>query len=269
MAATCRRPDRLSGLARRLFAIWRAGGLSGDEARCPAPRSRTLSPRSRGPGAARHDPDREFGRRPGGRHPSPAAGIGPAHHRRALPAGESPAARAQGRDSSTGSRPCTATCMRLPMPQVLRELGLTPVSTPTRRAPPRSCREKDDRTKAAIASDAGRRDLRSARSCAITSRTRTTTRRASWSWREDADRPGAGSGPVVTSFVFRVRNMPAALYKALGGFATNGVNMTKLESYMIDGQFVGDAVLRRYRGTSGSDAGAPGVRGARASSAGK
>jgi prephenate dehydratase len=41
----------------------------------------------------------------------------------------------------------------------------------------------------------------------------------------------------VTSFVFRVRNIPAALYKALGGFATNGVNMTKLESYMIEGEF--------------------------------
>ena len=43
--------------------------------------------------------------------------------------------------------------------------------------------------------------------------------------------------PVITSFVFRVRNVPAALYKAMGGFATNGVNMTKLESYQIEGQF--------------------------------
>ena len=43
--------------------------------------------------------------------------------------------------------------------------------------------------------------------------------------------------PMVTSFVFRVRNIPAALYKALGGFATNGVNMSKLESYMVDGEF--------------------------------
>jgi prephenate dehydratase len=47
----------------------------------------------------------------------------------------------------------------------------------------------------------------------------------------------AESGPIVTSFVFRVRNIPAALYKALGGFATNGVNMSKLESYMVEGQF--------------------------------
>jgi len=44
--------------------------------------------------------------------------------------------------------------------------------------------------------------------------------------------PDAGSGNVMTSFVFRVRNIPAALYKAMGGFSTNGVNMTKLESYV-------------------------------------
>ena len=43
--------------------------------------------------------------------------------------------------------------------------------------------------------------------------------------------------PVITTFIFRVRNVPAALYKALGGFATNGVNMTKLESYQLEGQF--------------------------------
>lgn len=49
--------------------------------------------------------------------------------------------------------------------------------------------------------------------------------------------PAAGSGPCMTSFVFRVRNVPAALYKALGGFATNGVNMTKLESYIEGGGF--------------------------------
>lgn len=46
-----------------------------------------------------------------------------------------------------------------------------------------------------------------------------------------------GNGTVVTTFIFQVRNIPAALYKALGGFATNGVNMTKLESYMVDGNF--------------------------------
>ncbi len=51
---------------------------------------------------------------------------------------------------------------------------------------------------------------------------------------DDAD---AEDGPCMTSFVFRVRNLPAALYKALGGFATNGVNMTKLESYLEGGAF--------------------------------
>jgi prephenate dehydratase len=49
--------------------------------------------------------------------------------------------------------------------------------------------------------------------------------------------PPADADKVKTTFVFRVRNVPAALYKAMGGFATNGVNMTKLESYMLDGSF--------------------------------
>ncbi len=52
----------------------------------------------------------------------------------------------------------------------------------------------------------------------------------------EPERPAPGA-PCVTTFVFNVRNVPAALYKALGGFATNGVNMTKLESYMVGGQF--------------------------------
>lgn len=45
------------------------------------------------------------------------------------------------------------------------------------------------------------------------------------------------SDRMMTTFTFRVRNIPAALYKAMGGFATNGVNMTKLESYMVGGSF--------------------------------
>jgi len=53
----------------------------------------------------------------------------------------------------------------------------------------------------------------------------------------DLDLKRRGEGKMITSFVFRVRNIPAALYKAMGGFATNGVNMTKLESYMVDGVF--------------------------------
>jgi prephenate dehydratase len=53
----------------------------------------------------------------------------------------------------------------------------------------------------------------------------------------EADDAEPDEGPVVTTFIFRVRNVPAALYKALGGFATNGVNMTKLESYQLEGTF--------------------------------
>jgi prephenate dehydratase len=54
---------------------------------------------------------------------------------------------------------------------------------------------------------------------------------------KEADDAEPGRGDVVTTFVFRVRNVPAALYKAMGGFATNGVNMTKLESYQLEGSF--------------------------------
>ena len=52
-----------------------------------------------------------------------------------------------------------------------------------------------------------------------------------------ADHSRRGKGKMITTFTFRVRNIPAALYKAMGGFATNGVNMTKLESYMVGGSF--------------------------------
>jgi prephenate dehydratase len=56
------------------------------------------------------------------------------------------------------------------------------------------------------------------------------------------------NGPVVTSFIFNVRNLPASLYKALGGFATNGVNMTKLESYMVGGHFSATQFLAEVDG---------------------
>jgi len=62
-----------------------------------------------------------------------------------------------------------------------------------------------------------------------------TTRFLIMSRAPDLTRRGAHG--MMTSFVFRVRNIPAALYKAMGGFATNGVNMTKLESYMVGGAF--------------------------------
>ena len=53
----------------------------------------------------------------------------------------------------------------------------------------------------------------------------------------EAEPQDLGADDLITAFVFRVRNVPAALFKALGGFATNSVNMTKLESYMVEGQF--------------------------------
>ena len=63
-----------------------------------------------------------------------------------------------------------------------------------------------------------------------------------------AERSEDTEHPMVTSFVFNVRNLPAALYKALGGFATNGVNMTKLESYMVGGHFIATQFLAEVDG---------------------
>ena len=60
--------------------------------------------------------------------------------------------------------------------------------------------------------------------------------------RDRADAP-VDAPSVVTTFVFQVRSIPAALYKALGGFATNGINMTKLESYMVGGRFAATQFL--------------------------
>lgn len=54
---------------------------------------------------------------------------------------------------------------------------------------------------------------------------------------KEAEIPAQNNGEVITTFLFQVRNIPAALYKAMGGFATNGINMTKLESYQLGGEF--------------------------------
>jgi prephenate dehydratase len=96
--------------------------------------------------------------------------------------------------------------------------------------------EKGDPTAAAVASDlAGRIYGLASLKANIEDAAHNTTRFVIMA-REPVD-PGPEVEPVITSFVFRVRNVPAALYKALGGFATNGVNMTKLESYMLGGEF--------------------------------
>jgi prephenate dehydratase len=63
-----------------------------------------------------------------------------------------------------------------------------------------------------------------------------------------------GKHGMLTSFVFQVRNLPAALYKAMGGFATNGVNMTKLESYMVNGSFTATQFYADIEGHPGDAA---------------
>jgi prephenate dehydratase len=120
--------------------------------------------------------------------------------------------------------------------KVIREMGLKAVIEADTAGAARMLREDGDRTQAVIASKLaaeiyGLEVLRSDIEDAEHNTTRFLVLSAT---REDAP---PGNGPVVTSFVFRVRNVPAALYKALGGFATNGVNMTKLESYMLEGNF--------------------------------
>ncbi|MFW2851692.1 prephenate dehydratase [Sphingomonas sp. TX0543] len=64
-------------------------------------------------------------------------------------------------------------------------------------------------------------------------------------------RPSAGEGPWITTFIFEVKNIPAALYKAMGGFATNGVNMTKLESYQRAGSFAATEFFADVEGRPG------------------
>lgn len=119
---------------------------------------------------------------------------------------------------------------------VIRELGLTAVVAADTAGAAKELAANPDPTRAVIASALaaeiyGLETLRAN----IEDEDHNTTRFVILSANpRDAEPEDA---PVVTSFVFRVRNVPAALYKALGGFATNGVNITKLESYQIEGQF--------------------------------
>ena len=118
----------------------------------------------------------------------------------------------------------------------IRALGQTPIVEADTAGSARMVAGEGDLTKAAIASKLaaeiyGLRILKSG----IEDAAHNTTRFLLLA--EEPEVPLPGSGPVLTSFIFRVRNVPAALYKALGGFATNGVNMTKLESYQLEGSF--------------------------------
>ena len=120
--------------------------------------------------------------------------------------------------------------------KVIRELSIKPVVAADTAGAARELSQLRDHSKAAIATRLaaeiyGLKIIRED----IEDESHNTTRFVILSRTQQDAKPG--NGPVITSFVFRVRNVPAALYKAMGGFATNGVNMTKLESYMVDGSF--------------------------------
>jgi prephenate dehydratase len=125
---------------------------------------------------------------------------------------------------------------------VIRELGLRPVVSGDTAGAAREIADADDPTQAAIAPPlaADLYDLEILRPD-VEDEDHNTTRFVVLS---PEPRPAPNDGtPVVTTFVFNVRNLPAALYKALGGFATNGINMTKLESYMLGGHFTATQFL--------------------------
>jgi len=119
---------------------------------------------------------------------------------------------------------------------VIRALKLKPVTEADTAGAARHLRDTQDRTRAVIASTLAAEvyGLKIAKS-GIEDAKHNTTRFVVLAAKPEHAK--AKDGPVITTFVFRVRNVPAALYKALGGFATNGVNMTKLESYQLEGSF--------------------------------
>ena len=119
---------------------------------------------------------------------------------------------------------------------VIRQLKLKPVVAADTAGSAREVAEANDVTRAAIGSRLaaeiyGLNILKENVEDEANSTTRFIVLSREKSWAKP------GNGKTITTFVFRVRNLPAALYKTLGGFATNGVNMTKLESYMIGGNF--------------------------------
>jgi len=119
---------------------------------------------------------------------------------------------------------------------IIRKLKLKPLVAADTAGSAREVAERGDRTCAAIASRLAAQiyglDILAED---VEDESHSTTRFIVLS--RQAQHAPAGNGKTITTFVFRVRNLPAALYKALGGFATNGINMTKLESYMVEGNF--------------------------------
>ncbi len=119
---------------------------------------------------------------------------------------------------------------------IIRDLGVEPVVRADTAGAAADVAARGDKTQGAIASElAGALNGLVSLKANIEDAEHNTTRFLIMAGAPDI--PDPGSGPLMTSFVFRVRNVPAALYKALGGFATNGVNMTKLESYLVGGHF--------------------------------
>ncbi len=130
--------------------------------------------------------------------------------------------------------------------KVIRALKLKPVVAADTAGSARIVSESGDRSRAAIASELAakiyglkivKRNIED--EAHNTTRFIVLARQPKWPKPSAKSAPSAkpGKNRIVTTFVFQVRNIPAALYKALGGFATNSVNMTKLESYMIEGSF--------------------------------
>ena len=120
--------------------------------------------------------------------------------------------------------------------RAIRRLGLTPIVAADTAGSAREVAAVADPTRAAIASELAARTYGlEVLEANIEDADHNTTRFLVLAREPEDIEPG--EEPVITTIVFRVRNVPAALFKALGGFATNGVNMTKLESYMLDGHF--------------------------------
>jgi prephenate dehydratase len=137
--------------------------------------------------------------------------------------------------------------------KIIRKLGLTAITAGDTAGAAREISDARDISKAALAPalaaeiydlDILLRDVEDEKN--NTTRFIILSRSSNWA--------PIGEGPTVTTFVFRVRNVPAALYKALGGFATNGVNMTKIESYMVGGEFSATMFLADVEGHPGDPA---------------
>jgi prephenate dehydratase len=119
---------------------------------------------------------------------------------------------------------------------IIRKLGIKAVVAADTAGAAREVAEAGDISRAALATALAAKiyGLRILKSNVADDKRNTTrfvvlSRQPQWAKR--------GKRPVVTTFLFEVRNIPAALYKALGGFASNSINMTKLESYMVNGSF--------------------------------